>query len=134
MAYFLVYLMIVMSVLNDLYELNEYINSTLVIKHPTLVFTWSILKIFMFELSGTFLALIRLMEPWVWESFVKELKGIVRWILNTFCCQNIVKKGKTPYSSFAKESLCSFLNSAMNIELVYLILLGINHFMEQEMV
>jgi hypothetical protein len=31
---------------------------------------------------------------------------------------------------FSKESLCSFLNSAVNIEFVYLILVGINKFMD----
>lgn len=31
---------------------------------------------------------------------------------------------------FQKEGLCTFLNSAMNIEFVYIILLGVNNFME----
>lgn len=33
---------------------------------------------------------------------------------------------------FSDESLCSFMNSAANIEFVYLILLGINNFMENQ--
>ena len=31
---------------------------------------------------------------------------------------------------YTNQSLCSFLNSAMNIELVYLVIIGVNHFME----
>ena len=37
------------------------------------------------------------------------------------------KKSK---KNFYNESLCAFVNSAMNIEFVYLILVGINNFME----
>jgi hypothetical protein len=33
-------------------------------------------------------------------------------------------------AKFSEESLCSFLHSAKNIEFVYLILLGINSFMD----
>ena len=33
-------------------------------------------------------------------------------------------------AEFSKESLCSFLNSAVNIEFVYIILVGINRFLD----
>lgn len=44
------------------------------------------------------------------------------------CC----KKKKKPQKKlkFGDESLCSFMNSAANVEFVYLILLGIGNFMQ----
>jgi hypothetical protein len=72
-----------------------------------------------FELIGVPLALIRLYEPYVWQTMKLELNKIKKG-----------KKIKKTKTKFAKESLCSFLNSTCNIEFVYLILLGINNFMD----
>lgn len=65
-------------------------------------------------MSGIFLAVIRLAEPYVFQ----QLRA-------SFC-----KNTKQEKCKFCKEALCSFVNSAMNIEFVYIILLGINNFMD----
>lgn len=70
---------------------------------------------------GIFLAAIRIVEPYVLKNFKQDMlckrrSKIVRLDLNKM--------------QFSKESLCSFLNSAVNIEFVYLILVGINKFMD----
>ena len=41
--------------------------------------------------------------------------------------KDLIKKGRLNYKD---DTLSSFINSAMNIEYVYLILLGISNFME----
>ena len=81
-TYFLVYLMIVFG------DLVDFFGISLLFENKPEIYTdiWDLVMILMFDISGTFLALIRLMEPWVWESFRKEIKGIARWFLNTFCC------------------------------------------------
>ena len=65
------------------------------------------------------LALVRLYEPYVWQTMKLEINKMLK-----------VKKKKKKSTACAKESLCSFLNSTCNIEFVYLILLGINNFMD----
>jgi len=42
------------------------------------------------------------------------------------------KKFKRKKVDLSKETLCSFLNSSLNVEYVYLILVGIQKFMAQE--
>ena len=61
---------------------------------------------------GIFLALIRFIEPYVLRTFKGENSQI------------------NAQRQFSRESLCSFMNSAVNIEFVYIILVGINKFME----
>jgi len=73
------------------------------------------------NLSGVSFAIIRIVEPYVWDNFKEFLKDIFYL--------NVGAKGKR---KFTKESLDSFLKSAMNIEYVYLILLGINQTNERE--
>jgi hypothetical protein len=65
--------------------------------------------------SGIWLALICLFEPFVWYEFKKSL----------FCVK------KTKKNAFNQDSLETFLNSAMNIEFVYLILVGVNSHLDQ---
>ena len=72
------------------------------------------------QLNGICLAFVRLIEPYVWQTFKAE---VVR-LLNIETKKTKVK--------FEAESLDSFLNSAMNIEFVYLILLGISCSVEVE--
>ena len=55
---------------------------------------------------GIIIVVTRFSEPFVYQNFISV---------------------KSKYSS---EPLCAFANSAMNIEFVYLILVGINNFME----
>lgn len=66
-----------------------------------------------FQTFGILLALIRLFEPYVWQTFRTEVLKL---------CGRKYRAKKLKYSA---ESLDSFLNSAMNIEFVYIILLGI---------
>jgi hypothetical protein len=65
---------------------------------------------------------IRLAEPYVWTNFKADLRKLCK-------CK---KKGEQKRAKFSKESLDSFLNSAMNIEYVYLLLLGINFTLSNE--
>ena len=74
----------------------------------------------MFELIGVPIALVRILEPFVFQEFKIMIKKY-------FCC---TKKRSVKKLEFSDESLCSFMNSVANIEFVYLILLGINNFME----
>ena len=74
--------------------------------------------LFTFKSSVGFpMALIRISEPYVWEEFKKVMQPI-------FCCQKqqteIWKQPK-----FSNESLYSFVTSAMNVEYVCVILVGI---------
>jgi len=65
--------------------------------------------------AGIWLALICLFEPFVWYEFKKSL-----------FCVKITHK-----NAFNQDSLETFLNSAMNIEFVYLILVGVNSHLDQ---
>lgn len=67
--------------------------------------------------DGVLLALVRFNEPCIWTNLKADLG----------CC---FKPGKR--SVFTEESLDSFLNSAMNIEYVYLFLLGIHTYFQGE--
>lgn len=67
---------------------------------------------------GLFLAMIRLSEPYVWKHFGQDMKHLFK------------RKSNQQKVKFSSEPLCAFANSAMNIEFVYLILLGINNFMD----
>jgi len=58
---------------------------------------------------GIILAIIRLSEPYVWEAFKLKIQQIF------FCCCKYDVNKKAKYS---RESLDSFLKSAMNIEYV----------------
>ena len=64
-------------------------------------------------------ALARLFEPFVMQ------------LLLQLYCPCLKAGSKIKYNS---ESLCSFLNSAINIEYVYLILSGINKHLESKMI
>lgn len=72
----------------------------------------------MWNCLGILLAMIRLSEPYVWNHFKQDIK----YLFN--------RESSTSKQKFSSEPLCAFANSAMNIEFVYLILLGINNFMD----
>jgi hypothetical protein len=72
----------------------------------------------MWNCLGILLAMIRLSEPYVWNHFKQDFKYL-------FSRESSKKKEK-----FSSEPLCAFANSAMNIEFVYLILLGTCNFMD----
>ena len=74
----------------------------------------------MYIVAGIPMALLRINEPYVWNT----LKNEVRSLCNCGKKDSQAKKIK----KYSSESLDTFINSAMNIELVYLILLGINQF------
>lgn len=67
--------------------------------------------------SGLLMAICRFSEPYVFEQFKKLFKR-----------NKAVKADK-----FSEESLCHFVNSVMNIEFVYLILIGINNFYDRRL-
>ena len=63
-------------------------------------------------LLGIPLALVRLLEPLIWQEF-KE---------------NVLCKNQKSKINKAQDSICSFLKSKMNVELVYITLVGICQF------
>ena len=73
-----------------------------------------------FAIVGVPIAMLRLSEPYVKQVFAE-----------TFCSsklqQSMISQQRVRYSS---DSLDSFLNSAMNIEFVYLIILGVDSCMD----
>lgn len=80
-----------------------------------------------FDLSGIILALIRLSEPFVYNHFKRDVKKFFSKFFKKK--DNMVEEKE---EKFSNEPLCAFANSAMNIEFVYLILLGINNFMDNQ--
>jgi len=92
------------------------------------------------NISGICLAFIRFTEPMVFQEFIHSCKKLTK--PRETCCNYGKKKEETKMDmkskleqekecklKFSKESLCSFLNSSVNIEYVYLILTGIQKFM-----
>jgi len=67
------------------------------------------------SIVGLISAIVRLQEPFVWQTIKKK-----------FYCKN-------SYSAhnYSSDSLNSFVNSAMNIEFVYVVLVGIRAFMQE---
>lgn len=74
------------------------------------------------------LAVVRYSEPYVKESFKAEVRKVFR------CKQSKKSKSKKikVKNSFLKDGLDQFTHSAMNIEYVYLILMGINTCMQEK--
>ena len=107
LAYFLVYLLFLCKVNYDLFNVKakELLGITVYFYVDAFLYT-----------SGFMLSIIRINEPFVWFTFRKQL----------LCC--LKKKSKL---KFYKESLDSFLKSAMNIEYVSIILIAINKSIEQ---
>ena len=68
------------------------------------------------------MALLRLSEPFVFKELIDIFSG---------CCsskrktENKIVKAEKWQLQFAEQSLCQFMNSSVNIEYVYLILLGV---------
>ena len=65
--------------------------------------------------QGFIMALTRLSEPYVFDQ-IKQLFKV-----------------RSKNTKFSEESLCQFVNSVMNIEFVYLILIGINNFYDRRL-
>ena len=85
---------------------------------------------YLFMIVGTMLALVRITEPYFWKHFVYDTK---RLLTKIFCvCSRKGKITKERRGKFSDEPLCAFATSAMNIEFVYLILLGVNNFMNNQ--
>jgi heme exporter protein D len=80
-----------------------------------------------FAFTGTIIAFIRFSEPFVYHQFLSDVYNLRRRL----CARS--KASKLKPDKFAVQPLCAFTNSAMNIEFVYLILLGINSFMEHQL-
>lgn len=68
---------------------------------------------------GVFIAWNRISEPYVWTNFKADLN-----MVGCKCCKN-------KRAVYSKVSLDSFVNSAMNVEYVYLLLQGINTYLEK---
>lgn len=90
------------------------------------------------NMSGLFLALIRISEPMVFQEALNTCGRLAK--PRELCCKKKEKESRLDFKRnlkeeneakmrFSKESLCSFLNSSVNIEYVYLILTGIQKFM-----
>jgi hypothetical protein len=70
--------------------------------------------------------ILRISEPFIYQNLKTDLDRILN------CCKS--KKEILKHKKYSSEPLCAFTNSAMNIEFVYLILVGINNFMEIQQV
>jgi len=79
---------------------------------------------YIFDILGIILAFLRLMEPFVMQEFLRNVRKFLHWV----ACRRVKRKGLT--LNYSKEPLCSFVNSAMNVEYVSVILLGITNLME----
>ena len=87
-------------------------------------------KEFVFDSVGIALALCRITEPFFWKHLIFDLKCVLRKI---FCfCISQKRRSSVKKVKFSDEPLCAFATSAMNIEFVYLILLGVNNFMNNQ--
>ena len=72
----------------------------------------------MYDISSFFgfiMAIVRISEPYEWSHFKQD-----------FISKNSSKKPQ----KFSSEPLLTFVNSVMNIEFVYQILLGTKYFLE----
>ena len=76
----------------------------------------------MFDLLGLLVAISRLVEPYVFYTFLTHLESLK-------CCCFKVNKMESKYN---KQALCSFASSILNVEYVYLILVGVQQFMEKD--
>mmetsp|Transcript_24288 Transcript_24288/g.37485 ORF Transcript_24288/g.37485 Transcript_24288/m.37485 type:complete len:257 (+) Transcript_24288:596-1366(+) len=141
--YFLLYQVIAFSMLNDQslavgFGLNQGLLGLFVSSKAT----ERVFKL-IFCSTGIFLAFILLIEPFV----LKEFMALIRHTLHRCNCRKKEKPAEVSLDKFlvtpalgkkrekkkyGNEPLTAFVNSAMNIELVYLILIGINNFMEQD--
>ena len=76
------------------------------------------MSVYVFASQGLFLSLLRISEPIVWQTFKEMMRKFCR-------CE---KKGK---QEPMKEGLNTFLASSFNVELVYIILKGIQKFTKE---
>ena len=76
------------------------------------------LSVYLFASQGLFLSLLRISEPLVWQTFKQMMRKFCR-------CEK--KNGE--YA--VKEGLNTFLASSFNVELVYIILRGIQKFTKE---
>ena len=82
------------------------------------------------EVIISLVAIIRLIEPHVFSTLRYELKSLCS--LQKIEREDKEKEKKRRKKELSNEALCTFVNSAMNVEYVSLILLGINEFMGVE--
>ena len=86
---------------------------------------------YIFSFIGMPIVLIRFLEPFVLQEFLISSRKIMLRIKKIFCCQSAEEASQKKKMKYSHESLCSFVNSAMNIELVNVILLGIGSLMDK---
>lgn len=80
------------------------------------------LSVYLFASQGLFLSILRISEPLVWQTF--------KQMVSKFCrCQKREKEAQS--TSGVKEGLNTFLASSFNVELVYIILKGIQKFTKE---
>lgn len=64
--------------------------------------------------------MVRLCEPIIWTNLKAD-------VFSLLCCSKTTKR-----AAYSRETLDSFLNSAMNIEYVYLLLVGISTYFDDK--
>lgn len=80
--------------------------------------------------SGFLMAIIRISDPFVYKELQYQFSLLINKKKDRSLSNNEKKKKRKV--DLSKESLCSFLNSSLNVEYVYLILVGIQKFMGEE--
>jgi hypothetical protein len=76
---------------------------------------------FLFPLVGVLIMLLRICEPFVYKKLKRQLQQLF-----------FKDKYKAQKIDYSKDSLNSFLNSALNIEFVSLILQGVTNTMDSQ--
>ena len=76
------------------------------------------MSVYLFASQGLLLSLLRISEPLVWQTFKQMMRKFCR-------CEKENSEEKV------KEGLNTFLASSFNVELVYIILRGIQKFTKE---
>ena len=84
-------------------------------------FSFHTLFLFIYFSCGFLLGYVRITEPFVFNCFKNEINRLMK---------NKKAKRKNKKKGYDSLSLCQFTHSAMNVEFTYIILVGINKFME----
>ena len=83
------------------------------------------LSVYAFASQGLLLSILRVSEPLVWQTFKEMFKDI-------FCCRGKeAREREKEEKGKIKEGLNTFLASSFNVELVYIILKGIQKFAKE---
>ena len=82
-------------------------------------------SIYVFASQGLCLSILRITEPLVWQTFKEMVRGCCK------CMKMVDEDEEDDENNKVKEGLNTFLASSFNVELVYIILKGIQKFTKE---